>query len=285
MNITKAVVPVAGLGTRLLPLTMSVPKVMFPVGSKPVLQHVVEELAAAGIREIVFVVGKDEAIIRNHFRIDPVLEKRLEQKGETELLENLRYLHSGASFSFVRQDEPHGLGHAILLARDQLGEEPFIVALGDSIIEMPSGDSLVKSLIDVRKNRNAAAVVAVQEVDEAGLSKYGIVSPLEGEKGDVLALGGLVEKPGPEAAPSNLAIASRYAFTPEIFFALEQVRPEDPKREWQITDAMIQLLNAGKKVFAVKIGQGKRHDIGHFAGYFRVFSHFAEKELEGGSQS
>jgi len=285
MNITKAVVPVAGLGTRLLPLTMSVPKVMFPVGSKPVLQHVVEELAAAGIREIVFVVGKDEAIIRNHFRIDPVLEKRLEQKGETELLENLRYLHSGASFSFVRQNEPHGLGHAILLARDQLGEEPFIVALGDSIIEMPSGDSLVKGLIDVRKNRNAAAVVAVQEVDEAGLSKYGIVSPLEGEKGDVLALGGLVEKPGPEAAPSNLAIASRYAFTPEIFFALEQVRPEDPKREWQITDAMIQLLNAGKKVFAVKIGQGKRHDIGHFAGYFRVFSHFAEKELEGGSQS
>lgn len=277
MMIRKVVIPAAGWGTRLLPLTKALPKVMLPVAGKPVLQYVVEEAAEAGLRQVIFVTGKGGELIWNHFSPDPSLREFLMEKGQGELLGNLGFENLDVEFFYTPQDIPKGLGNAILQAGKLVAGEDFVVALGDAILESPPGDSAIRKLIQVRLERNASAVLAVEALPEADLSKYGVVNPLPGQEGFVLDLEGVVEKPAPGNAPSPFAIAARYVFTPEIFDALLK-KSSSPEKEWELTDAINRLIEDGKRVCAVVLGENqKRHDVGHFAGYYKVFHHFADK--------
>jgi len=275
MLVKTAVIPAAGWGTRLLPLTKAIPKVMLPVGRKPAIQYVVEEIARSGIRRVVFVIGKGGEIIRDHFSSSESLIRHLEKKNEKDLVDLLRYEKIGIEFHYVRQVNPRGLGNAVLQARGMVEGENFVVALGDAILELPPGDSVIRSLIQVQKERSASAVLAVEEKDTELLSSYGVIIPVPGQKGEALDLEGVVEKPAPGKAPSSYAIAARYVFTPDIFPALDQRNPV-PGREWELTDAVNYLCQNGKRVcaFILKKNQA-RHDVGNYSAYCDVFNRFA----------
>ncbi len=226
--VTTAVVPVAGLGTRLLPATKSQPKEMLPVGGKPVVQHVVEELAAAGIERVVFVTGRGKGAIEDHFDRDPMLRAALERRGDDELLRRLAFEDLGVTFAYTRQPEPLGLGDAVLCAAGLGGEAPFAIALGDAILRAPSGQPLVvQRLADALEQHDGACAIAVRDVPRAETGRYGIVATQD--TGDVVRVHGLVEKPEPDAAPSTLAVAGRYVMTPAIFGALRAT----PRAQWR----------------------------------------------------
>lgn len=287
MNICKAVIPVAGMGTRLLPATKSQPKEMLPVGRKPLVQYVVEELQGAGLDRMLFVTGRGKNSIEDHFDDDPQLVRSLREKGKEDLLESLEYLMLGIEFLYTRQKQPLGLGDAIRYARNFAQDEPFVVALGDSIIgqggKVDNHFGATSRLMQAFQEQRADVAILVEEVSEAEISHYGIVAPKD-PLSDILGRGAsllsfqirdLVEKPSPMEAPSNLAIAGRYIFNGKIFEALERVKP-DARGEIQLTEAIQQLAQQGANVIGVKSEQHeRRYDIGNFLSYFETFVEFA----------
>jgi UTP--glucose-1-phosphate uridylyltransferase len=272
--IQSAVIPVAGLGTRLLPATKSQPKEMLPVARKPIVQYVVEELVSNGIQQILFVTGRSKASIENHFDHDPEMVRALSGTNRTDLLKDVDFEALKANFFYTRQRLQKGLGDAVLCAENFAGEEPFVVALGDSIIGLNAVSSTVGRMMEVFDSRRASCVIAVEEVPPDETRHYGIVQPADAA-GDVFRIANLVEKPAPENAPSNLAIAGRYVFSPVIFDMIRRVKP-DARGEIQLTDAIQFLCDEGRRVVAVKLApEEKRYDIGNFPSYFESFVEFA----------
>jgi UTP--glucose-1-phosphate uridylyltransferase len=259
--VTDAVIPVAGLGTRLLPATRSQPKEMLPVLDRPVVQYVVEELVAAGIQRILFVTGRRKRAIEDHFDADPEL-------GSEPLVDP----RTGLQILYTRQARPAGLGDAIRYGEGLAAHDGVVVALGDAIIESRAAVPLTRRLIDTFEAEAPAAVIAVHEVAPAQVSRYGVVAgPLE-------AITGLVEKPAPERAPSRWAVAARYVLAPAVLTELRRTAP-DASGEVQVADAINALLAAGERVIAVPLEPGeRRHDIGTVESYVATFVHFARQD-------
>jgi UTP--glucose-1-phosphate uridylyltransferase len=277
--IKSAIVPVAGHGTRLLPATKSQPKEMLPVARKPIVQYVVEELVQNGVQDILFVTGRNKSSIENHFDHDPELFRTLENKRELQNEIDFRELQ--AKFFYTRQRMQKGLGDAILCGETFAGEEPFVVALGDSILGIHANSKVVTKMIDVFETKRASCVIAVEEVPREETSHYGIIRP-EAD-GDAMRIIDLVEKPAPADAPSNFAIAGRYIFSPLIFDLIKRLSP-DKRGEIQITDAIRLMCEEGKRVMAVRLPAGeKRYDIGNFPSYFESFVEFALADPEYGA--
>ncbi len=274
MSVDFAVVPVAGRGTRLLPLAKSQPKEMLPVGRKPVVQYVVEELARCGIGRLLFVTGPGKAAIENHFDIDSELIEHLRETGKEELLRELAFEREELEYFYTRQRRQLGLGHAVLCARPVVGDQAFVVALGDSIIGLHAQSQVVRTMIELFESSRADAVIALQEVPQSDVVHYGIAEPKDGT-GEVFELADLIEKPSVDEAPSNLAVAARYVFSPAIFDCLEKTQP-GKGNEIQLTDAIRMLIRNGRKVLGVRLTpEEPRFDIGSFESYFRTFIEFA----------
>jgi UTP--glucose-1-phosphate uridylyltransferase len=273
MDISIAVVPVAGLGTRLLPATKSQPKEMLPVGRKPVVQYVVEELTRVGLKRLLFITGPGKASIENHFDLDNDLVQALRERGKEEMLEALEYERAPVQYFYTRQRELLGLGHAILCAEPFVGNQPFVAALGDSIIGMHAKSDIVKRMTSCFVEKNAAAGIAFEEVDRADVYKYGVAKPKH--NGDVFEIADLIEKPAVAEAPSNLAIAARYVLAPSVFDAIRRT-PPGKGGEIQITDAIRLMIQEGGKVYGIRLRKDEhRYDIGNFQAYFRAFLEFA----------
>lgn len=278
MEIQIAVVPVAGLGTRLLPATKSQPKEMLPVAKKPVVQYVVEELENNGIKQILFITGKNKTSIENHFDFDHELTRHLRESGKEELLPELEYERLRLQFFFTRQRKQKGLGDAVLCAQQFTKESPFVVALGDSILGLEASSQAVRRMVEIYRREAPGCVVAVEEVPRETVSSYGIVRPAS--EAEVFPILDLVEKPAPAEAPSNLAIAARYVFSPEIYPAILQTTP-DPSGEIQLTDAIRRLISDGRNVVGFRLPpQERRYDIGNFESYFEAFLDFALHDPE-----
>ncbi|MGC8793661.1 MAG: UTP--glucose-1-phosphate uridylyltransferase [Bryobacteraceae bacterium] len=272
--IRSAIVPVAGLGTRLLPATKSQPKEMLPVARKPIVQYVAEELVANGIEQILFVTGRGKTSIENHFDHDPELSRLLAAANKQDLVEELNAVELNAKFFYTRQRLQRGLGDAVLCGENFAGEEPFVVALGDSIIGLNASSKAVSRMAELFQARRASCVLAVEEVSPEDTVHYGIIEPAEGD-GEEFRVANLVEKPAPGRAPSNLAIAGRYVFSPLIFDMIRRVQP-DARGEIQLTDAIQLMCEEGRRVLALKLPPGeRRYDIGNFASYFATFVEFA----------
>lgn len=266
--------PVAGYGTRLLPATKSQPKEMLTVARKPIVQYVAEELVANGIEQILFVTSRAKTSIENHFDSDPELARMLTAAKKTDLLAEVQFDEMRTHFFYTRQRVQRGLGDAILCAENFAGEQPFVVALGDSIVGLNAKSKAVSRLVELFESKHATCVIAVEEVPIEETMHYGIIHADNNSEGYFRVLN-LVEKPKPEVAPSNLAIAGRYVFSPIIFDMLRHVEP-DSKGEIQLTDAIQRLCEEGKRVLAVKLPQNeKRYDIGNFPSYFETFVEFA----------
>jgi UTP--glucose-1-phosphate uridylyltransferase len=281
MEITIAVVPVAGLGSRLLPATKSQPKEMLPVGRKPVVQYVAEELTRAGMERILFVTGPGKASIENHFDLNPELIQILRETGKEDLLAELYFERVDVRYFYTRQRELLGLGHAILCSRPFVGDQPFVVALGDSIIGMNAASDVVRRMIDVFAQQRAEAVIAFEEVPRSDVHRYGIADPKS--DGDVFELADVIEKPSVEEAPSSLAIAARYVFAPSIYDAIDRVAP-GKDGEIQLTDAVRILLREKARVIGVRLrNDERRYDIGNFDSYFRAFVEFALNDPRSGA--
>jgi UTP--glucose-1-phosphate uridylyltransferase len=274
MPIDLAVVPVAGQGTRLLPLTKSQPKEMLPVGSKPVAQYVVEELTRCGVRRVLFVTGPGKTAIENHFDINAELIAFLRETGKEDLLQELEFERRDVEYFYTRQRRQLGLGHAVLCARSLVGRQPFVVALGDSIIGVQAQSDIVRRLVEQFERAKADAVIAFEPVPREDVVQYGIAKPAGPAEG-AFDLADIVEKPSMAEAPSNLAVAARYVFSPVIFDALTRT-PPGKGGEIQLTDAVRALIREGKKVMGLRLAPGEgRFDIGNFESYFRSFVEFA----------
>jgi UTP--glucose-1-phosphate uridylyltransferase len=274
MSIDIAVVPVAGHGTRLLPATKSQPKEMLSVGRKPVVQYVVEELCLSGIRRLLFITSRGKHSIEQHFDIDDALTTYLRESGREEQLGDLDFERHEMEYFYTRQRRQLGLGHAILCARPIIGRQPFVVALGDTIIGMHAQTDIVARMTELFEAEGAAAVVAFQEVAPEDVVHYGVARPRKNER-PVFPLDDVVEKPTQAEAPSNLAVAARYVFSPAIFDALEKTTP-GKGGEIQLTDAIRLLLKEGGKVFGMTLAKDERRfDIGNYDSYFRTFIEFA----------
>jgi len=268
--ITKAVVPAAGRGTRLLPATRSQPKEMLPVGRKPTIQHVVEELAAAGLREVLLISGQGKRAIEDHLDRDV---NRTDEESQPWM--SLRFFHA-------RQSSPRGLADAIAVAEPFAAAQPFVVALGDSIVVSRSREPVLKRMLEVHARRRPAATIAVEEVPHEAVNRYGIVAP-KGETDSVFAIRDIVEKPSPSKAPSNLAAAGRYVLEPVIFDAIRRIKPGVGK-ELQLTDALRLLLQEGEEIVCVRLRKGEhRLDIGNFLSYFQAFMELSLADREHGA--
>ena len=269
--VRKVVFPVAGMGTRFLPATKAMPKEMLPVVDKPLIQYAVEEAAAAGVTDMIFITGRYKRAIEDHFDKSPELEADLTAKGKYELLD---LVHSvtprGVNFIFIRQPEPLGLGHAVLCARPVVGDEPFGVILADDLIYAPQQPALGQ-LIAARGEMGGGSVLAVQNVAGEDTSKYGIVG-VDDEMKQTSCVRTMVEKPSPDAAPSTLAVIGRYVLEPEIFTALENVE-RGVGGEIQLTDAIAAELGQGR-TFAHRF-EGRRFDCGSKQGFLSATAHYA----------
>ncbi len=273
MDINIAVVPVAGLGTRLLPATKSQPKEMLPVGRKPVVQYVAEELTRVGMKRLLFITGPGKTSIENHFDLNGELIQMLRETGKEELLEEFEYERAPVQYFYTRQRQLLGLGHAVLCAQPFVGDQPFVVALGDSIIGINAQSDVVRRMSDCFVDRRAAAVVAFERVPSADVHNYGIAKPKT--SGEVFEVEDVVEKPSVQEAPSDLAIAARYVFAPTIFEALQRTKP-GTGGEIQLTDAIRLVIRDGGKVYGMLLrGEERRFDIGNFDSYFRAYVEFA----------
>ena len=274
--IRKAVFPAAGLGTRFLPATKAQPKEMLVLVDKPVIQYGVEEAVQSGISNIVIVTGRGKNAIEDHFDVNVELESFLEQRGKTAQLEEIRRITSLIQVSYVRQGEPLGLGHAVLVTKALVGDEPFAVILGDDV--MDANPPAIRQLIDVYE-RLEGPVLAVERVRAEDVPSYGIVA--YDDRADlgrgIYRVTDLVEKPRVDEAPSNLAIVGRYLLTPDIFPALEAVKA-DRTGEIQLTNGLRQLLKK-RPIYAVEI-QGVRHDTGNKLGFLKALVYFALKRPE-----
>lgn len=258
--IKKAVIPAAGLGTRFLPITKSIPKEMLPIINKPIIQFVVEEAILSGIDDILIITGRGKRSIEDYFDTSPELENHLSQNKEYDLLKEVRDISSLADIHYIRQKDPKGLGDAILKAEKHVGNEPFAVLLGDDLTE--GRIPCTRQLIDVFEKKKRS-VIAVQEVVESRISSYGIIKGKSVEDGLYL-MEDVIEKPSPEAAPSNLGAIGRYVFTPEIFDCIKRTN-RGLSNEVQITDS-IKILMQDMDVYAYKFG-GIRYDAGNKSDY------------------
>lgn len=274
MAVDLAVVPVAGRGTRLLPMTKSQPKEMLPVGRRPVVQYVVEELARCGISRLLFITGPGKTAIENHFDIDAELIDHLRTTGKEELLAELAFEREDLEYFYTRQRRQLGLGHAVLCGRPVVGDHCFAVALGDSIIGLNAESTVLRTMIDEFERAEADAVIAFEEVPRDEVVHYGIARPKNGT-GSVFELSDLIEKPSVAQAPSCLAVAARYVFSPRIFDCLERTQPGKGD-EIQLTDAIRLLIQQKRTVLGVRLPCGERRfDIGNFESYFQAFVDFA----------
>ena len=274
-RLRKAVIPAAGFGTRFLPFTKAVPKELIPLVDRPVIQYVVEEAAAAGFDEILIVLSTEKEAVIRHFNPAPELERRLAERGKSEILDELRAVERLARVHYVFQPELNGLGGAVALARTFAGGEPFAVLLGDTVMYSESGVPAIGQLAEVYE-REAASVVALEPVPAEAVRKYGVVGGAEVRPG-VIRVNELVEKPAPEAAPSNLAVAARYILEPEIFDALERT-PRGRDNELQLTDAM-KLLLAVRPMFG-RVVEASRYDIGSKLGFLKGTVEFGLRRPE-----
>jgi UTP--glucose-1-phosphate uridylyltransferase len=270
MRIRKAVLPVAGLGTRVLPASKVVPKELFPLVDKPTLQYIVEEAVAAGIEEIIFVTSRSKRAIEDHFDIFPEMDQALVRKGKTKELEALRRVQTMAKYVTVRQQEPRGLGHAILCARDVVGDEPFVVILGDDLVD-PATPCLPR-MMEIHEQHGGSVLCLVPLPPEM-IPAYGIASVDElGE--NALQVKHLVEKPSLEEAPSNLGIVGHYIITPDIFDLIERT-PAGKGGEIQITDALAMQAQDGR-CFGLRF-TGQRYDTGNPLGFLTTSIAYALK--------
>ena len=275
-KVTKAVIPAAGLGTRVLPATKAQPKEMLVIVDKPSLQYIVEELVESGIEDIIIVTGRNKDSIEDHFDFSFELEKTLQRDGKYELLEKVEKISSMANICYVRQNHPKGLGHAILKAKPFVGDEPFIIALGDDIIYNPE-KPVSKQLIE-NYEKYGSSIVGCQEVREEDVSKYGVVAPTKPLDDKTVEINDFVEKPDIDKAPSKLACLGRYLLTPKIFDYLEKAKP-GKGGEIQLTDSILDMLNDGEKVVAYNF-EGKRYDIGNKFGLLKANIEFGLKNEE-----
>lgn len=272
---TKAVIPVAGLGTRFLPATKAMPKEMLPLVDKPVIQYVVEEAVRYGLNDILFVTGRDKYALENHFDTAEALESRLEEKGDDEKLELVQNPTNLGNIHYVRQGGAKGLGHAVLASRSFVGDEPFAVLLGDDVIEESA--HLLERMIEVHE-KTGASVVALVEVPRSEIHKYGSIKPGGAFDGDVVPVADFVEKPKAEVAPSNYAVIGRYILRPEILDIIEKLEP-GAGGEIQLTDALaISARNpelAGGVVGVLFTGE--RYDAGDKLEYIKATIRLASK--------
>lgn len=267
MKVRKAVIPAAGLGTRFLPASKAQPKEMVPVVDKPAIQYVVEEAVRAGLEDILIVIGRGKYAIEDHFDRSWELEGLLSNKGDNERLRQVRSISDMAEIHYIRQKMPLGLGHAIGVAEQHVGDEPFAVLLGDDLIG--DEENLLGDLVDCF-NRHQTSVIAAMEVERSQIKAYGAITPGEEVEPGVLRLTDVVEKPDPEDAPSNLAVIGRYVLHPEIFSAL-RVTQADARGEIQLSDALKRLVDTSgaRGVLALRFN-GRRYDVGEKNGYLRA---------------
>ena len=275
----KAVIPAAGLATRFLPATKAVPKELLPVVDRPVLQYIVEEAAAAGITDVLLVTGRGKTSMVDHFDRRPDVEARLEEKGDLERLAAVRRTSELADIYTCRQGEPLGLGHAVGTAASHVGDNPFAVLLGDEFVDLE--EPLLPAMLDLQA-RTGGIVLAFLEVDPSETSRYGIASIKETGTTDVVEVTGLVEKPKPEEAPSNLAVLGRYVLPASIFEAIDNTKPGSGG-EIQLTDAMAQLLAEGTPVHGI-VYRGHRYDTGMPLGYLQAVVQLAAKREDLGEE-
>lgn len=273
MTIKKAVIPAAGLGTRFLPVTKSMPKEMLPIIDKPVIHYVVEEAINSGIDDIIFVTGRSKRSIEDYFDDSPELEMHLKSKGKTEMLKMIRDISSLVDIHYIRQKEPRGLGDAILTAEKHISGDPFAVLLGDDIII--NSTPCTKQLIEVFK-KYGRSTIAVEEVPREKVSNYGIIKGRELDE-YLYLLEDIVEKPTPEKAPSNTGAIGRYVFTPEIFDCIKETAC-GVGGEIQLTDG-IKVLSGSQKIYAYKF-TGKRYDTGDKLEYVKAIVDFALQNEE-----
>ncbi len=263
--------PAAGLGTRFLPATKAQPKEMLPLVDKPIIQYGVEEAVASGIRNIILVTGRGKNAIEDHFDVSVALESFLESRGKREQLEEVRKISSMINVAYVRQGEPLGLGHAVLVARELVGDEPFAVSLADDVID--ADPPALKQMIDVFE-KVGGPVLAVERVPMEDISSYGVIAPVSGTNlGEgIYQVNDLVEKPARADAPSDLAIIGRYILTPDVFPALAATK-SDRTGEIQLTNGL-KALSKQRPIYACEI-KGVRHDTGNKLGFLKAVVYFA----------
>jgi UTP--glucose-1-phosphate uridylyltransferase len=269
--VRKAVFPAAGLGTRFLPATKAQPKEMLPLVDKPIIQYGVEEAMASGCDQIIIITGRGKSAIEDHFDVSYELEKMLEERKKTDLLAVVRQISDMIHVAYVRQKEALGLGHAVLMARELVGDEPFAVLLADDVID--GAVPCLKQMIEIY-NQTGASVIATMVIDGPAISSYGVIDakPVEGFDGRLVEIASMVEKPKREEAPSNLAIIGRYILTPAIFDCLDHTTL-GAGGELQLTDGIKMLLKR-EKVYGY-IFEGKRHDAGDKLGFLQATVEFA----------
>lgn len=268
VEIRKAIIPAAGLGTRFLPATKAMPKEMLPIVDKPTIQYIIEEAVESGIEDIIIVTGKGKRSIEDHFDYVPELEKTLECKEKYNLLDEIRRITEMADIHYIRQKEPKGLGHAIWSARKFIGDEPFAVLLGDDIVQ--ANKPAISQMMEIF-NKYHSSIIGVKKVDKKDVSRYGIVDVVMIQD-RIYTINDLVEKPSIDEAPSNIAIMGRYILTPEIFNILEN-QEIGAGGEIQLTDA-IKRLNEEQAVYAYEF-EGKRYDVGEKLGFIQTTIDFA----------
>jgi UTP--glucose-1-phosphate uridylyltransferase len=272
-QVRKVVIPAAGLGTRFLPATKAMPKEMLPVVDKPAIQYVVEEAVSAGLNDVLMIIGRNKNALANHFDSVIELELALEAKGDTKRLDRVVESSELADIHFLRQGDPRGLGHAVSRARRHIGGEPFAVLLGDDLID--ARDPLLTTMI-AEQERRQATIIALMEVDPSTIHMYGCAAVEATDNPDVVRVTGLVEKPSPEDAPSNLAIIGRYVLTPEVFDVLDRTAP-GKGGEIQLTDALQELAadeSIAGGVYGV-IFRGRRYDTGDRLDYIKAIVQLA----------
>jgi UTP--glucose-1-phosphate uridylyltransferase len=278
--VTKAVFPAAGLGTRFLPATKAMPKEMLPVVDRPAIQYVVEEAVGSGLTDLLMITGRNKRALEDHFDREPGLERALELKSDTDRLAEVEYASQLGPIHYVRQGEAKGLGHAVLCAKQHVGDEPFAVLLGDDLIG--EAETLLTTMMEVQQE-TGGSVIALIEVEPAEISAYGCadVTAIEGE--DFVRVNSLVEKPAADAAPSNLAVIGRYVLHPSVFGVLENTAP-GRGGEIQLTDAL-QTLAAGEGegsgVYGV-VFKGRRYDTGDKLSYLKAVITLASERVEFG---
>jgi UTP--glucose-1-phosphate uridylyltransferase len=274
--VNKCLFPVAGHGTRFLPITKSIPKEMLPILTKPLIQYGVEEAMNSGITSIAMVTSKNKQSIRDYFQINADIDSIVKGSSTENLLSEVNYIINNCDFTYENQNQMLGLGDAIYTGKILIGDEPFAVILPDDLCSN-DGDSVIKQLISVYNQHPDCCIVAIEEVDSNEVSKYGVIDgDLINGSNNTFRVNSMIEKPKIHEAPSNLAIIGRYILTPEIFDSLEKTLP-DKKGEIQITDALLKLAKEGK-VLAYKF-QGLRYDCGSVNGLFEAINFFANKNI------
>ena len=270
MPIRKAVLPIAGLGTRFLPVTKSIPKEMLPILNKPVIQYLVEEAAQSGIEEVIMVINDNNKTTQEYFTPNPDFEKIIEGKGRNDLLQSLQNLIETIKFSYVRQEKPLGDGHAILQAKELVGDEPFLVLFGDDIIdgETPAAKQLIEAF-----SQKQASIIALEKIQPEKTSQYGIIAPKSSE-GRIHEIESMVEKPAPEDAPSDLGIIGKYVCTPKIWKHLESAESSHGG-EIRLIDGFISLIKE-QPIYGLEI-EGTRFDTGKPEGLVKAKQYFSQK--------